>query len=293
MPVLAQLSHEVKWDSFVVSDINLSSFLAWAGKTETRELEEVLSLVSLVIHRGCGDSPSVQVAAKDGLNFLMPQISCNRGVCDRCSRGASGYYFQWTSSRWTPRLAVLRWDFLARYPNQGNTYCLSVPFPVGFLTVDLRSEDVQDHLRRIFEACLSFGHQYSLHDSGPLLGIGQNGERIQLLTTKVLGGDEGRGGQTQGLGATGDVSLGEAGADQAGLSAVYSAQLESVTEGSELSGWPNFEQFILSFLAAALEEADQECIAAQVDKLSSAKSLLRRSKTNQVVMKITREVDTK
>ena len=85
MPVLAQLSHQVKWEPFVLSDINLSSFLAWAGKTETSELVAVLSLVNLGIHRGCGESPSVQARSKEGLNFPIPQISCDREECDRCT----------------------------------------------------------------------------------------------------------------------------------------------------------------------------------------------------------------
>ena len=265
MPVLAQLSHQVKWEPFVLSDINLSSFLAWAGKTETSELVAVLSLVNLGIHRGCGESPSVHVRSKEGLNFPIPQISCNREECDRCTRGASGYYFQWTSSRWTPRLAVLRWGGLARYPNEAKNYCLSVPFPVGLLRVEFRAEDVRGDLRRIFEQCLSFEQQSILPNSGPLPGTGQNGERIQLLTTEVLGGDEGRGEQTQGLGATGDVSLDEAGADQAGHSAVPSTQLETATESIDPSVYwsrPSFEQFFRVVLAAWLEESDQDRTAA-------------------------------
>ena len=63
MPVLAQLSQQVKWEPLVLSDINLSSFPAWAEKSETSELVAVLSLVNLGIHRGCRESPSVQVLA--------------------------------------------------------------------------------------------------------------------------------------------------------------------------------------------------------------------------------------
>ena len=88
MPVLDQLSHQVKWEPFVLSDINLSSFLAWAGKTETSELVAVLSLVNLGIHRGCGESPSVQVRSKEGFklpnstDFLQPRRV--RQVHQRC-----------------------------------------------------------------------------------------------------------------------------------------------------------------------------------------------------------------
>ena len=92
MPVLAQLSHQVKWEPLVLSDINLSSFLAWAEKSETSELVAVLSLVNLGIHRGCGESPSVQVRSKeailaqDCLTTALVRIACycGRGMSDLC-----------------------------------------------------------------------------------------------------------------------------------------------------------------------------------------------------------------
>jgi hypothetical protein len=251
MPVLARLSYQVKWEPFVLADINLGSFLSWAERTETSELEEILAIVNLSVHRGLGIPVPVQVRSKTGAKFLITQLSCNRGECDRCTRGASGYYFQWTSSRWTPRLAVLRWGGLARYPNEAKSYCTCVPFPVGLIDGEFNANDARRELSTIFEQCLSFE---PLAGSWPLPGHGQNGERIQLRTTC---GAEGRGEQAQGVGATGDVSMDEAGPGQAGNRLISSNIMENSSSSSDTAVYwsrPSFEQFFRVILTACLEK---------------------------------------
>ena len=52
MPFVHEVPFQVHWEPFVLSDINLGSFLRWAGETNEAEVREVFSQVYLGLHEG-------------------------------------------------------------------------------------------------------------------------------------------------------------------------------------------------------------------------------------------------
>ena len=98
MPVVHEVPFQVHWEPFVLSDINLGSFLRWAGETNEAEVREVFSQVYLGLHEGPLPE-TLHVTTVAGNSLALEHRPCNREHCERCSSGRGGYYFQFASSR--------------------------------------------------------------------------------------------------------------------------------------------------------------------------------------------------
>lgn len=126
------------WDKAVLSDTNVSSFLAWTQGAEKQEVEAVLLEIFMVLHRGphqVMDEVSGASSSPGTQHGPIQVRSCDRPGCHRCGR-LRGYSFQWVSDRWTPRLAVLRaeaWGQGPPVPDQARRIVHTTMWPEGLL----------------------------------------------------------------------------------------------------------------------------------------------------------------
>ncbi len=116
----------------VVSDLNLQGFLAWASRVDEDALNKVWDVVSIREHKCIVDcivpSPAPSVRGK-----MMRTKPCNRAECPRCETLRGGYYFQHTSTKWTPRLAVVAPKGFPGCPNLCRFLCKNLRWPLGLL----------------------------------------------------------------------------------------------------------------------------------------------------------------
>ncbi len=143
------LSKKIEKRADVVSDLNLQGFLAWGTRVDKDALDKVMDVVSIREHKCIVDvvapSPAPMVQGR-----LIKTKQCNRTTCPRCDTLRGGYYFQHTSTRWTPRLALVASKGFPGCPNLARFLCKNLRWPLGLLPSNAETE-----LRREAQATVS------------------------------------------------------------------------------------------------------------------------------------------